>query len=823
MSRQLTIVLVLYILGIAVGYAELVPVSALAAIGLAALMLGLISVINTWQNTRLYFYVVSLVLGAVVFQWHTQAARGNVEGLAGCPARFTGTVCEEPDIRPNYINYVVKIEKVETTADIAGRIPDEPAGRVLLTVGGEGQTYSYGDRLQFTAIPLLPDEPGIPGEFNYRKFLLARGIQLTVKSWQGSGVQKVGTGGINYFVDACIRCKEELMSVTRATLAPRYAGLLQGVLFGSCGLIDNQTRNDFALAGVVHILSVSGFHVAMMMGICLLLVDKLRMNRYAGTAFTVIVTLAYTVMSGAGPPAVRALIMGWTLLLARSLKREYDWVSSLSLAALILLIIDPGYLADAGFQLSFAATWGVLYLAPQITHILKLLLTPADKNQRGLPRISPDLVKKQGVWRWLGQSVGITVAAQLAVLPITSYYFNYFALLAVPSNLVIVPLTTLVMLLGGLAAISGLIWLPLADVINVSTGFITELILRAAHWLAALPFATIVVEQPAIFEITGFYLVLFLAAEAWKNPAVSLRIRRIYLTNYQRLIPIGLFAAACLLWFSIAAPGEKGIELTFLDIGQGDAAVLECPGGFSAVFDTGGAPEMTKSSYNPGERILMPFLRRKGISRIDVLLLSHAHADHIQGAEFLVNNIPVKMLVIGGQFTADPAGARLVKAFKAKGTKIQEVSGGDRLWFDEKTTMDVLSPPDRLTTDVNDDSLVVRLCYGELHVLLTGDAGTEVLDNLPDLSKLQAEIVKVPHHGSKNSWSEAFYRAVDPDAAVISVGPNYFGHPAGQVLRGLGQLGVACYRTDRNGAIIVTSNGCDYQIRTGRSQRAELN
>lgn len=818
MIRPLTKVLIIYILGLMTGYFGLLPPILLTAIGLSALVLGILCIMQDRQNPGVYFYLLTLVLGALIIQWHAEFGRGNVAGLAGCPVTISGTVCEEPDVRINYINYVVNIEKVEAIEQSARGIPHSPAGKLLLTVSGEGQSYAYGDRLRVTTTPVLPKEPGQPGEFNYRKYLQMQGIQLTAKSWQGAGVRKTGTGKVNFFVDACLLLKRKLVSVTRATLAPQYVGLLQGVLFGSGGLIDNQTRNDFAMAGVVHILSVSGYHVALLVAICLFFVNMLGINRKAGTVFTVVVTLAYTVMSGAGPPAVRSLIMGWALLLAQNLKRNYDWVNSLSLAGLVILLINPYYFANAGFQLSFAATWGVLYLTPQINKMGRFFFTPAGNNEVVLPKIPLHLMKKRGILRLIGNSAGITLSAQIAVLPIAAYYFNYFSLIAVLANLIIVPLTTLVMLLGGLASFAGLIWLPLAGVINVSTGIITELILRMAHWLAGLPLAVVIIKQPAVYEILGFYLFLFVFVETLKNPAISLKIKRMVGINYPRLVLIGLAAAACLLWINIASPGTKELELTFLDVGQGDAAVFESPGGFTAVIDTGGTQGTTKSSYNPGEKILMPFLRRKGISRIDVLLLSHAHADHIQGAGFLANNIPVKMLIIDRQFYADAQGTRLVNDFKAKGTKIREVSGGDLIWFDEKTKLEVLSPPDNVTTDANNDSLIFRLGCGEFHVLFTGDAGAEALANL-DKAKLHAEIVKVPHHGSKNSWSESFYRAVNPDLAIISVGTNYFGHPSGQVLRGLQKLGAACYRTDRCGAVTIDSAGSGFKVRTGKKWR----
>lgn len=824
MSGPILTVLIIYILGLLTGYFGFLPPPVLGIVGLLVIIFGILSLFQGRENSKVYIYLLAFLLGVVNIQWHITAGKGNVEALAGKPVVITGTICQEPEIRPEYINYVIKIEKAAVLEEMSGEIPEKPRGKILLTISGKGAFYAYGDRLEVNATPLIPAEPGQPGDFNYRKYLQLQGIQLIAKARQGAGVSELGTGDINIFVNACLELKARLLSVTQATLAPRHAGLLQGLLFGSDGLIDNQIKTDFAYAGVVHILSVSGFHVTLIAAICLFFIDGLRLNRRVGLLLTVTITLAYTVMSGAGPAAVRSLIMGWTMLAARYLKRDYNWVTSLCLSALILLLIDPNYLLQAGFQLSFAATWGILCLTPQICKLGRLIFAPAEKNNvAGIPQIPASYIRQPGLLRLLGSSIGLTLSAQLAVFPISSYYFYYFSLAALPANLIIVPLTTLVMILGGLASIVGLIWLPLASVINVSTGFITEFILMTTHWLAQLPMAVITVRQPAVYEIAVFYLILFSGLYVLQTPAVSLRIKRIYFTRYPRLIPVILTLVACLLWINVLFPEGKELELTFLDIGQGDAAVLESPGGLTAVIDTGGANELSKSSYNPGEKILMPFLRRKGIRKIDLLLLSHPHADHIQGAEFLVDHIPVKMLIISGQFCADKQGAQLVDAFKAKGTKIREVSGGDMISFDEKINLEVISPPEAVIEDTNDASLVFRLGYGEFQALFTGDAGAEVLEKI-DKSKLSAEVVKVPHHGSKFSWSESFYQAVDPEAAVISVGSgNNFGHPARQVLQGLRKLGTLYYRTDINGAVIINSDGRDFKIRAGRTAPNVIN
>ncbi|MHB9094345.1 MAG: DNA internalization-related competence protein ComEC/Rec2 [Eubacteriales bacterium] len=805
MSRPLVAVLMSYTVGIMTGYFFHVPYVILIVSGTCALLIGYYNELKAWRKNRLYFCIAVILFSMIMCQWQEERNKGNLDSLAGKQVVFTGTVSEEPDARFNGTNYTVKIEEVSIPEGHGEEYPDKPQGSILVTVRGPGPQYSYGDRLRVSGTPEFPKEPGNPGEFNYKSYLQAKGIRLVVKSWQGAGVRKTGTGSINPLVDICLKFKQKLMSVVRATMSERHTGLMGGILFGTTGLIDAQSRNDFALSGVVHILSVSGYHVALLAAFCLFLGNALKLNRVGVSVLTVLITAFYTVMSGAGPPAVRAMIMAWVLLLAHYLERDYDWPSSLSLAALIILLFNPRVLFNAGFQLSFVATWGILYLVPLLRRFAGFYLANSD-----VPAILSNV----------GQAVAITIAAQLAVLPITSYYFNYFSVVAVPANLVIVPLISLVMLLGGVAAVFGAVWLPVAEILNVSTGLVLDLVLSLAHFSAGLPFAVVTVKQPSFVEIAGFYGVLVVLVETVSKPKIFLRVRRVCSLHKPKLVLAVMSAAVVLLWTGIVYSGQGKLQVTFLDIGQGDAMLIESPGGRNIVLDTGGVQNTGRSTYNPGEKVLLPFLRRKGVSRIDLLLLSHAHADHIQGAEALVNNMPVDMLVVNRQFYDKPEGARLVSLFRAKGTQIREITGGDRITVDENVVMETLSPRNGTVGGENNDSLVMRLCYGEFQIVFTGDAEEPVLQELTGLqTAVDAEIVKVPHHGSRNAWSEQFYRAVNPQLAVISVGPNYFGHPSKEVLEGFARLGIPVYRTDTFGAVIVQSDGQTYRVETGKKAK----
>lgn len=782
MDRPLIPILFFYAAGIILGCYSNLSFLTLILIGLALLLAGLINDAIAWRKNRVYFLLSLIVLGMILFQWQLERNNGNIEILAGKKSVLIGTVSREPDVRVNKINYTVKVEQEPSGNLIEG----SAKGYVLLSVKGDSKTYSYGDRLELIGIPEIPAEAGNPGDFNYRKYLQSKGIQLVINSWDGSGIRKIGTGSLNYILDFCFSFRESLVSILNKSLAPKYASIMEGVLLGSAGRIDYQAQNDFALSGVIHILSVSGYHMALLAGACLVVGNLFGFSRGLQAFLTITVTLFYAIMIGFSPPVVRSALMIWTLLLARFLKRDYDWQSSISLAALIILLLDPQSLFTAGFQLSFLATWGIFYLAPII---------------------EPGLISIP----YVGKAITVTLAAQLAVLPVTSYYFSYFSIISVIANLIIVPLVSLAMLTGSAAIVGGMVWLPFAETMNISTAFIVELVLKLARVFADLPFSVITTGQPSVTGVIFIYVITVVLLKIARNREMHLKTLRMCQVNRQKLVLALLIAAAVFLWAGIFIPDKGKLEITFLDIGQGDATLIRTPGGKYLIIDTGGN-EDANSTFDPGERILVPFLRRQGIRSIDLMLLSHPHADHIQGAEAVLKYLDVEMLVVNPQFSCNPEGEELKEAFRQEESQIKEVSGGDTIIFD-KVKIEVLHPLSSLPADENNDSMVVRLSLGEFSVLFTGDIEQSALEELTGARETKADLIKVPHHGSRGSWIEEFYRKADPDLAVISVGEhNKYGHPSKEVTDGLSALGIPVLRTDKDGAVVVSTDGISYEV-----------
>jgi len=786
MYKPLVIILVFYIIGLLLGHYSPFPFWFYAIVAGISLAVEIYIETRCFKKNRIFLYVMFLILGAVITQSIYEKNTGNIAVIADKEVTIRGTVIREPEVKRDITSYVVRVEK-----ELSGSLKEMPRGRVLVSIENGGTSFFYGDILEISGTFKRPEEPGNPGEFNYRTYLARRGIHLVLWVDNESGVRKIGSRTLNPAVAFCIKCKQRFQSIIERTLPENQAFLLEGILFGTDERIDSETLENFAQTGLSHLLSVSGYHVGLVAALCLFCSKTVGLGRKAETVLLIVSTLFYAVLTGANPPVLRSVIMIWIFILSRFFNRVYDWQSSISLAAFVILFFDPYALFEPGFQLSFAATWGILYLMPVIYKLMS------------------------GKIPW-AHLVALTVAAQVSTFPLTTYYFNFFPVLFLPANLIIAPLITLVMLLGGVSVVLGFLWLPLAEVVNVSTGLILELIIKTTAVLGRLPFSSMIVGEPPLIGIILFYLGLIFVMEAIINPDVSLKLLRLWHLFRKQAVLGFLFLFCIMLWTNVLWV-NKNLEVTFIDVGQGDAALIRSPAGRNILIDTGGCISFKECSYNSGERVVVPLLKRKGIKNIDLLILTHPHSDHIKGADPVLKNFRVNTLLINPQFCTVPEGKNLISRFALEGVQVKKIIGGEKLVIDESIVLEVLSPPDDTITDENNDSLVLKVSYKHLDILFTGDAENQALKTITsNYPGLKAEIVKIPHHGSEDAWYKEFYQLVDPELAIISVGTNYFGHPNPTVINGLGRLYIPVLTTFRDGAITIISDGYNYKVKKGK-------
>ena len=660
------------------------------------------------------------------------------------------------------------ILEVDGFFDGADRRP--ASGRLQVTLYGETTAVGEGQRVAAELKLARPRGFRNPGAFDYPAFLRREGILL------------VGSGRAESLVPLTpdeppwpVRVKRWAVAAIGAHLPDTSAALLAGLILGEKTGLARETDEAFRRAGVYHILAVSGFNVALLASSVFFVLSALGVSRRTTAVAAGVALVGFALVVGGQASVLRATVMGLLLLAAMLLDRKSQLMNALALAALVLLGWRPGDLWDPGFQLSFAATAGIIYLTPSITSWLAA---------RGWPG-------------WLATPVAVSMAAQAAVTPVMLAHFNQLSLVGIVANLVVVPLAAVGTTLGMLALLVTLASAVAADVLFQAL-WIALLALRAAVWVAAaVPAAMVHLPAPnwtAILAWCGsLALVPVLGARRWTRAAAA-----------------GCLAAALALsiWPWVR-PGDGRLRVTFLDVGQGDAILVEMPEGPRLLVDGGPAGARR---LDVGERVLAPFLWNRPAARLDAVAVSHSDPDHSGGLRAVLTRFRVSELWENGRW--GPGSEDTLRAAERSGTCRRTLVAGQRMWLGS-ALVTVLNPDGTLSLDEpppmgeNEESLVLRLDWRGFSMLLTGDLGRPGEERvLASRAPVRTLALKVGHHGSRFSSTDEFLAAARAAVAVISVGArNPFHHPTPEALARLEAAGARIYRTDRDGAVIFETDG----------------
>ena len=459
------------------------------------------------------------------------------------------------------------------------------------------------------------------------------------------------------------------------------------------------------------------------------------------------------------------------------------------------------HLYNISFQLSFLAVLAILYLVPRILEGFK---------QEGISILLKTSWKKN-IFKYIMLSLLVTGVAILGTAPFVALHFNRFSLIGFFTNLLFIPwVGFLIVPLSLIASFFSFFFLPLATLLIQINDFITLILLKGVAFFASIPYASFFVSTPTIFEIILFYLLLFLVVHLQKGKKI-------------RYLFVGLclvFALDLALW-NFKDLFQKDLQLTFIDVGHGDSILIEFPKGKRMLIDGGGLHE---DRFDIGKNVIAPFLWKKKIRRIDTLVLTHPDPDHLKGLNFIASQFSIGQFWDNGFQTDSEPYLQLKKILSEKKINTQSLHEALPLQLNNEVEISVLNPPVWNATqrkvqslrDMNNSSLVLKLRFKNVSLLLAGDIGKEAEERI--LRKdypLRSDILKIPHHGSSSSSTPLFLERVKPTYAILSVGERNIGRlPHPEVLKRYGQLGSRILRTDKHGAITVTTDGEKIEVNT---------
>lgn len=644
----------------------------------------------------------------------------------------------------------------------------------LIVYPKESQELDYHDRIVIKGKLTKFSEKRNPGGFDEKEYYETKGFSYRVTAEE---IQKIGEGELTF--GGKIRdFRNKINFVFQKVLPEKESGIVKALVTGVKSDLEKESKELYKNAGISHILAISGLHVSIItLMIFAFLRDYVQCSKKLCSVISIIFILFYLVFSGASVSTIRAVIICVILLFGNLIDRCEDAFNSICIAAVGILLYQPRYLWNAGFQLSFITVTGLCFGSAMIKE--------ADSI--------PELIKK---------FFGGSFLASIFSYPLVAYHFGSIPMWGFLVNLFVLPLIGVLVGFSMLVGMIGLISLKCATFFSGIIYLILCFYEMVCEFSVKLPFSQWNIGQLPLILLAGYYLLLTLICFYQEN---------------KKWMKVLMPCVLLFLSFGIVSiKWNQNIEIAFLDVGQGDSAVIHTYDGGTFLID-GGGNGFLEEGDNTGKRIVIPYLKSRGVNLVDAIFITHMDADHALGAIEVMETFSVNQVIISD---CDLGESQLIQRFldaaKEKKIPVTKIHKGKYLELENGLMFTCLSPSaETEMAGGNENSLVLKLSYKEMDFLFTGDIGEEEERKLLEEGQdIQADILKVAHHGSKYSSSEMFLEAVSCSEAIISSGKNNtYGHPAPETIENLEKHNINWYNTAENGALILKTDGIGYTIK----------
>jgi competence protein ComEC len=714
-----------------------------------------------------------------------------------------GLVAQDPEIGEKTIQLRLSAREIRLDGE-----SHNISGTALLFVP-QYSTYTYGDVLRVRG---TLEEPPELDDFDYKGYLAHQGIYSVIYYPE---VEVLETGKGFKPLEWVYSLRNRLSQTVAEVLPEPQASLAQGIILGIRGNIPSSVKTDFINTGTAHILAISGQNLSIVAGMLVSLgIWLFGRRRYFYIWLSLSIIWLYTLLTGMHPPVVRGAIMASLFLAADLLGRQRSAITALFFAAAVMVGISPQVLWDASFQMSFMAMAGLIFVFPLIQAL----------GRKTIGAVLGEDGVAVSIANFVTDSFSVSLGTVIAVWPLIAYYFGIISWVAPVATFFALPALTGIIITGALAGLLGLIALPVAWVIGWVAWLFLSYMLLVVKAFAAVPFVEVAQVDTTIIWVyySALILVVWLSTNRnkmakvteWLKAGIDKSFNVVARLPKKWAVP-PLLVAAILVSVMAATMPDGRLHTSFLDVGEGDAILIQ-KGSQQILVDGGPSPQAIALALGKE----MPFWDRT----IDLVILTHPHADHITGLVEVLHRYRVKQVLSTDLEYESPIYDEWLRLLKEEDIGYTLAQAGQQIDFGSDVKLQVLNPQTPILTgtesDIDNNSIVLRLETGEVSFLLTADIMREAeFELVARRANLTSTVLKVAHHGSATSTTKEFLAVVNPRLAVISVGKeNPFGHPSSEVIdrlkENLGQENI--YRTDEDGTIEFITDGERLWVRAGR-------